>query len=298
MTKDKFMLGLGLGLNRARRGGGAGAVGILDAYKGAAFAFAPDTLIYSGFSVTDNTAGSNTNSDSGEFTVLVRRDSDNALQSFTWEEVSDGTLVTWVGVGNNGFVQVGYDQSGNNNPFVQTTASRQPRIVNNGVLETENGKAVLRPVNTTCGMLSLYNPNSGNATKTMFMVVKRNSISILQCIFGSEDSSLGSPDYGYLINLNSTLTLVNNFPTVTSENINGTSWVYSNRGDIYDDLVSQSLISNNIVFNFVDNVLGIGYRQEDMAGIEMTEVQFFVVIADDVAQSPIETAINNEYNIY
>jgi hypothetical protein len=120
-----------------------GATGILDSYTGAAFAFAPDTLIYSGFSVTDNTSGSNTNGSSGEFTVLVRRDSDNALQSFTWEEVGDGTLVTWVGAGNNGFVQVAYEQSLNDNRASQTTSANQPKIVDNGSLVVENGKAAL-----------------------------------------------------------------------------------------------------------------------------------------------------------
>ena len=45
--------------------------------------------------------------------VDVRRSSDNAEDSFTAAEVADGTLVTWVGAGNDSFVTKWYDQSGN-----------------------------------------------------------------------------------------------------------------------------------------------------------------------------------------
>lgn len=68
--------------------------------------------------------------------VRVRRDSDNAELDFTAAEVSDGTLLNWVGTGgtNNGFVETWYDQSGNNNDVEQLTANNQPKIVEFGVL--------------------------------------------------------------------------------------------------------------------------------------------------------------------
>ncbi|MCJ8334312.1 MAG: BspA family leucine-rich repeat surface protein [Epibacterium sp.] len=61
--------------------------------------------------------------------------------SFTPSKVSDGTLVTWTGAGNDGFVVCLYDQSGNDNHATQSTASAQPKIVDNGVLVVENGRA-------------------------------------------------------------------------------------------------------------------------------------------------------------
>src|SRR6056297_382225 len=134
-------LGLGLGLSRGR--GAAGATGILDSYTGAAFAFAPDTLIYGTHSVTDSEVGSVTNGSTDAYTVRVRRSSDNAVSSFTYSQVSDGTLVTWVGVGNDGFVEEIYDQSENDNHATQTTAANQPKIVDAGSLVVENGKAAL-----------------------------------------------------------------------------------------------------------------------------------------------------------
>jgi hypothetical protein len=69
-----------------------------------------------------------------EFVVDVRRSSDNALEAFSAAQVADGTLTTWVGAGNDGFVAGWYDQSGNGNHAIQTDAASQPKIVDAGVL--------------------------------------------------------------------------------------------------------------------------------------------------------------------
>ena len=83
--------------------------------------------------------------------VRVRRSSDNAEADFKASEVSDGTLVTWVGAGNDGFVSTWYDQSGNGNDASQAIPANQPKIVDNGVLLdklTFSGNQYLRS-NTT-----------------------------------------------------------------------------------------------------------------------------------------------------
>ena len=68
--------------------------------------------------------------------VEVRRSSDGALRSFTAAEVTDGTLVAWVGAGNDGTVSKWYDQSGNDNHATQGTPASQPKIVSGGSLVT------------------------------------------------------------------------------------------------------------------------------------------------------------------
>jgi hypothetical protein len=68
--------------------------------------------------------------------VEVRRSSDGALRSFTAAEVTDGTLVAWVGAGNDGTVSKWYDQMGGHNNATQGTPASQPKIVNAGVLVT------------------------------------------------------------------------------------------------------------------------------------------------------------------
>ncbi|NBT53279.1 MAG: hypothetical protein EBV86_18625, partial [Marivivens sp.] len=75
--------------------------------------------------------------------VRVRRDNDDAEQDFTAAEVSDGTLATWVGAGNNGFVRTWYDQSGNDRHAEQTTTANQPQIVSSGSLITLNSKPAI-----------------------------------------------------------------------------------------------------------------------------------------------------------
>jgi hypothetical protein len=80
----------------------------------------------------------------GKYVVQVRRSSDDTIKSFTADEVTDGTLVTFVGSGNDGFVRTWYDQSvtdqgggtATGNHAVQATADNQPKVVNNGSLVT------------------------------------------------------------------------------------------------------------------------------------------------------------------
>ena len=78
--------------------------------------------------------------------VRVRRSSDSTEQDFTATEITDGTLTTFTGA-NDGFVVTWYDQKGSNNA-TNPTASEQPRIVNSGALETENGLPVIRFLST------------------------------------------------------------------------------------------------------------------------------------------------------
>jgi hypothetical protein len=68
----------------------------------------------------------------------IRRSSDNAELDFTGAEITDGTLLTWVGA-NSAYVVTLYDQTGNGYDVTQSTAANQPRIVNAGTLDTKNG---------------------------------------------------------------------------------------------------------------------------------------------------------------
>ena len=61
--------------------------------------------------------------------VRVRIGGTTTEETFTASGVSSGALVDFVGSGNDGFVTIWYDQSGNGNNAVQPTASEQPKIV-------------------------------------------------------------------------------------------------------------------------------------------------------------------------
>lgn len=71
--------------------------------------------------------------------VRVRRSSDDAEQDFTATEVSDGTLLSFVGA-NDGFQVTRYDQTGNGEHDTQSDAAKQPRLVNSGSFETLFGE--------------------------------------------------------------------------------------------------------------------------------------------------------------
>ena len=75
--------------------------------------------------------------------VRARRSSDNTEADFTAAEVTNGTLTSWVGAGNNGFVRTWYDQSNNGRNAIQTTTANQPQIVSSGSLVTSNSKPTL-----------------------------------------------------------------------------------------------------------------------------------------------------------
>ena len=78
--------------------------------------------------------------------VEVRRSSDDTTQNFTATEITDGTLLAFVGTGgsDNGHVKTWYDQSGNSRDATQATSANQPKIVNAGVLVTDrDGKLAL-----------------------------------------------------------------------------------------------------------------------------------------------------------
>jgi hypothetical protein len=113
------------------RGGRAGKHPLLlDLYTGAAAAYSLRQLTH-------------------EYTgpvVQVRRTGDNAEDTFTSDEVSDGTLAAWVTAGGGtegGFVKTWYDQSGNGNDASQATANNQLQIVQNGAVILENGKPAI-----------------------------------------------------------------------------------------------------------------------------------------------------------
>lgn len=77
--------------------------------------------------------------------VTVRRQSDNATKDIGFDvygNLEQGELEAFC-AGTNGFVSVWKDQSGNGNDATQTTQAAQPKLVNNGVVQTLNNLPTL-----------------------------------------------------------------------------------------------------------------------------------------------------------
>jgi hypothetical protein len=70
--------------------------------------------------------------------VRVRRSSDNTERDCSANDITNGTLLAFVGNGD-GFVATWYDQAGSFN-LTQPTAARQPRLVASGVFASTGGK--------------------------------------------------------------------------------------------------------------------------------------------------------------
>ena len=106
--------------------------GLLDTYSGAAVAYSAARRLRTAYTGA---------------LIRVRRSSDNAEQDIGYTSgnvLDESALTTFVGA-NNGFVTTWYDQSGNGNNAVQSTAANQPQIVSSGVVNTQAGLSSGKP---------------------------------------------------------------------------------------------------------------------------------------------------------
>ena len=132
--------------------GAVAFTGLLDTYSGAAVGYSLRKL-------SSTYTGS---------AIRVRRSSDNAEQDFGFVSnvLDTASLLAFCGVGN-GFVTTWYDQSGNANNSVQSTAVNQCQIVSSGAMITDvtTGKI------TTTWTNDRYTLASGISTNTQYLSV-------------------------------------------------------------------------------------------------------------------------------
>jgi hypothetical protein len=201
--------------------------------------------------------------------ALVRRDSDDAELAFKVSEITDGTLLTWVGAGNDGLVRTMYSQ-GNSITAQQATASKQPLLVVNGVLQTENGLPIMRRNGANGGMLMDYDVN--DAVARSFFYVGKNPLQSFTLLGSGTATSRG-----YLAENNSTLTDFLVDMTPTNERLNLTSWTPSTRGDVYNDLLNQFLVVVQCAFNYSSTGLSLGFRESSPVGFGMADTQELII---------------------
>ena len=176
--------------------------------------------------------------------------------------------------------------------MTQTTANLQGQIVSNGSVITLGGKpCIIRSADDNGGYLSTYAPNNGVTVKGVFYVGKNTDIK--SSLFGSdygnefsfvsESGSDRNPDRNVTVNLTK---------------INKTSVMLSDRNDVYDATDSQFLLYRQVDFNFLDNVLGLGYRKQDPLTLGMYTFQELVIFENIDDISAKENNVNSRYNLY
>ena len=118
--------------------------------------------------------------------IRVRRSNDNTETNIGFDiggNLDTLALTTFCG-SNNGFITEWYDQSGNANNLIQTSASSQPRIVNAGTIITDSGKPTIEFLGNGFSLLSTNQIDFLYAS----VVNKPNVTSVYQTILGAETS--------------------------------------------------------------------------------------------------------------
>lgn len=168
------MIGIGLHIgNRVMGGGGAApATLLLDLYPSAAAAYSVRLL----------------KSDYTGSAIRVRRSSDNAEQNIGFTALGnlDTTALTSFCGSGNGFVTTWYDQSGNANNAINTTAVNQPQIVSSGSVITQNSKPILKFDVTD--ELILSNINVSGLDSSFFMTYKKSALGDNVVLYNSGSS--------------------------------------------------------------------------------------------------------------
>jgi hypothetical protein len=227
--------------------------------------------------------------------IKVRRSSDDTELDIGFVNgiLDTASLLDFVGSGD-GFVSIIYDQVGSNN-MIKNNASLQGKIVSNGSLILKGGKpCIIRSLDNGGGYLSNYAPNDGVQVKGVFYIGDNGGEPSI--IFGSNTSS---NDFGFAVKDFGRNTQIDNTLIISLTKLNGTTTSFANRGEAFTATNNQFLLYREVNFNFDDNALGLGYRQETpslfFGMMTFQELVIFENTEDAVAK---ENNINSRYNIY
>ena len=252
---------------------------LLDDYSGAAAAYSLRLL--------DSTYSGNA--------IKVRRASDNTEQDigFSNNELDTSSLESFCS-GTDGFITTWYDQSGNANSIVVSTASQQPKIVSSGSTITDGGKASITLDEQFSQSLEI--PIAASSTQDLFQVHKTNDTSFI--LFRD---TLSTARYVWAATDGSTSNVLTSNYGTPSLFVNGTSQNPQNR-----DALNSLLSTNNQVLMssiggdssaFTDNIRWGYYSSSFIYDGNVQEIIFYN--SDQSSnRSGIETNINNYYSIY
>jgi len=278
----------------------AGVIPPLDTYSGAAAAYSLRKLrtAYTGSA------------------IRVRRSNDNSEQDIGFTSSGDldtASLKTFVGA-NSGFITTWYDQSSSNN-LTQTTATRQARIINAGVIDRQSGRPVVffdgndnlftsaDITHTNYSVFSaVYFRTTITAANTAGILYRSEGVSNI-LTFGGNVTASFTNERIVLYNAESG---VKGF-AYTGADIAVGSYVYSilytyiNTLSIYQNATNLTL--QNIAFtaaNYPKSFRNLGGGTTTTNGNYASNVFEFILYTSDQSsnRSGIETNINSYYGIY
>jgi len=218
--------------------------------------------------------------ESSVYAIRVRRSSDNSEQDigFIYDtvrnqyELDAASLLSFCGAFS-GYVRTWYDQSGNGNHLIQTTASSQPRIVSSGDLDLSNGEVAML-FDGSDDYLTLTTEISDSRPYSCFQVSQRVSDAAMAPVLSS--SVGGAPfaimeysdDYYYTRDNNRTVISSSTYNTATQNTLasiqNDTNGYIWKNGDVIplDAPIGVGGVGNFVDFGRRETVYAGGYCQE------------------------------------
>jgi hypothetical protein len=280
------------------RGGAAGPAEtlLLDLYPGAVAAYSLRAL----------------NSAYTGYAIRVRRSSDGDFKDIGL--LYDGSLDTesllsFVGSGD-GFVSTWYDQSGEGNDAVETTASGQASIVLSGVLNTTNGNVAAFGKSNTAYVTGYSIFNGADGTYSGFVVSKLTSSFDGVMQLNNLSAGGGGEIFRYFNTTSTTFRVQSwdssgNAPVLVTEPINDNSNAISSFIRGLDSLTTSSNSLTNSLLglgeprkNIEDRLFIMGYNGASF-GLESYFSEAILYPSDQSAnRAGIESNINSNYNIY
>jgi len=233
--------------------------------------------------------------------IRVRRGSDNTEQDFTSNEITDGTLIAFTGVGS-GFINTLYDQSGNNNNATQSTALLQPKIVDSGALVLDKGEPAILFEGAQWFVFTPFAIDKSDGFYCFYVSTWKNpnndrilSMGRLTSVDYREDGVLVSArEFG--LNAENRITMANNSSNKEELNVYKAN---SSSNIILKNGVQKGTSINTSTAAFTPARARIGAAVNNNSFVEVNLKELIVFNSNQaIGETAISDDINNYYSIY
>jgi hypothetical protein len=238
--------------------------------------------------------------------IQVRRSSDNALLNIGF--TSDGDLdtaamKTFIGT-NSAFVTTWYDQSGNGRNATQATTTRQPRIMNAGLIDRQNTKPAIYFQGITFGLFT-GNLNIFGTNASFNSVAKVRANLTYNATVNTTNGNLPSPldFYNNQVVIGNGVSYTFYTPSQTFDAAKPLGiWTYSGTsgGAVNMWYNSASILASTAGFFGSSNTpMAIGSRNDAVTGLDgwISEVITFAAIPSATDRLFVEWTQSQYYNI-